>query len=187
MNFITLKISIFYGYTKPLQSDAKWRLIHSLYSFWQLLYTWLAWICSCKDIHCIVQCKVFEQATVECRQHIPANRFEILSFWNAMFIFLPRELDFSCKLFFGGLDWNLQTWLLYFTPAASISDEIVETLSSNGVILENKTIHTPPPSPPFKNGVLMRSTGSSNCGSTTLHGGVGDAKLYFLLSKLANC
>ena len=115
MNFITLKISIFYGYTKPLQSDAKWRLIHSLYSFWQLLYTWLAWICSCKDIHCIVQCKVFEQATVECRQHIPANSFEILSFWNAVFIFLPRELDFSCKLFCGVLDWNLQNTTLFYS------------------------------------------------------------------------
>ena len=155
-------------------------------SFWQLLYTWLAWICSCKDLHSIVQCKVFEQATVEGRQHIPANSFEILSFWNAMFIFL-RELDFSCKLFLGGLDWNLQTWLLYFTPAASIGDEIVETLSSNAVILENKTIHTPPPSPPFKIGVLLCSTASSNCSSTTLHGGVGDGKLYFLLFKLANC
>ena len=43
-----------------------------------------------------------------------------------MFIFLG-ELDFSCKLFFGGLDLNLQTWLLYFTPSASIGDEIVET------------------------------------------------------------
>ena len=61
-----------------------------------------------------------------------------------MYIFLGK-LDFSSKLFFDGLDWNLQTWLLYFTPAASISDEIVETLSSNGVILENKTIHTLPP------------------------------------------
>ena len=112
MNFMTLKITIFYGYTKPLQSDAKWRLIHSLYSFWQLLYTWLAWI---RIIQCIVQCKVFEQATVEGRRRIPGNSFEILSLWNAMFIFLG-ELDLSCKLqFLGLLDWNLQTTTLCYS------------------------------------------------------------------------
>ena len=44
---------------------------------------------------------------------------------------------------------------LYFTPS-SISDEIVETLSSKGVILENKTIHTPPRLPTIQNwGVVV--------------------------------
>ena len=112
--------------------------------------------------------------------------FEILSFWNAMFIFLPRELDFSCKLFCGVLDSKISKIPLYFTPA-SISDKIVETLSSKGVILENETIHTPSPCPPFKTRVLLFSTGSSNS-STTFHGWLEiDGKLYFLLFKLANC
>ena len=37
----------------------------------------------------------------------------------------------------------------------TIGDEIDDTLSSNGRHLESKTIHTPPPSPPFKVGVFV--------------------------------
>ena len=50
------------------------------------------------------------------------------------------------------------------TKHASIAtrDKIVETLSSNGVTLENKTFHTPPSSPSLKVGVF--STGSSDSG-----------------------
>ena len=46
--------------------------------------------------------------------------------------------------------------------STAIRDKIVETLSSNGVTLENKTFHTPPPSPSLKVGVF--STGSLNSG-----------------------
>ena len=37
----------------------------------------------------------------------------------------------------------------------TIGDKINDTLSSNGLPLESKTIHTPPPSPPFKVGVFV--------------------------------
>ena len=37
-----------------------------------------------------------------------------------------------------------------------ISDKIVETLSLNGVTLENKKIHTLPLSPPFKHTAFCR-------------------------------
>ena len=50
--------------------------------------------------------------------------------------------------------------------------QIVETLYSNRVTSENKRIHTPPLSPPFKVGGFVISKGSSNS-STTLHGGDG--------------
>ena len=40
-----------------------------------------------------------------------------------------------------------------FKPA--IGDKIVETLYSNRVTSENKIIHTPPLSPPFKVGVFV--------------------------------
>ena len=52
--------------------------------------------------------------------------------------------------------------------STAIRGKIVETLSSNGVTLENKTFHTPLPSPPLK--VEVFSTGSSNSG-ITWHGG----------------
>ena len=52
---------------------------------------------------------------------------------------------------------------------ATIGDKTVNTLSSNGVTSENKTVHTPC-FPPFKVGVLLFSIGSSNR-RTTLHGG----------------
>ena len=38
---------------------------------------------------------------------------------------------------------------------STIGDKIVETLYSNGVTSENKRIHTPPLSPPFKVGVFV--------------------------------
>ena len=38
---------------------------------------------------------------------------------------------------------------------ATIGDKIVETLFLNRVISENKRIHTPPLSPPFKVGVFV--------------------------------
>ena len=44
----------------------------------------------------------------------------------------------------------------------TIGDKIVETLYLNGVILENKTMHTPPHH--SKLGYLLFSTGSSNSG-----------------------
>ena len=50
--------------------------------------------------------------------------------------------------------------------------QIVEALYSNRVTSENKRIHTPPLSPPFKVGGFVISKGSSNSG-TTLHGGDG--------------
>ena len=51
----------------------------------------------------------------------------------------------------------------------TITDKIVETLSSNGVTSENKTIHTPPPPPPLhsKLGCLLFPTGSLNSSTTT--------------------
>ena len=64
----------------------------------------------------------------------------------------------------------------------------VETLSSSGVASENKTIHIPPPSsllPPLHSKLeLWFSTSSLNSGKT-LHGGLGEGKLYFLLCKVA--
>lgn len=38
---------------------------------------------------------------------------------------------------------------------STIGDKIVETLSSNGVTLKKKTIHTSSPSPPYKVGVFV--------------------------------
>jgi len=38
---------------------------------------------------------------------------------------------------------------------ATTSDKIVETLYSNRVTSENKRVHTPSPSPPFKVGVFV--------------------------------
>ena len=63
---------------------------------------------------------------------------------------------------------------------STIGDKIVETLYLNRVTSENKRIHTPPLSPPFKVGVFVENNG------TTLHGGDGGGKLYFLLLKLKN-
>ena len=62
--------------------------------------------------------------------------------------------------------------------STAIRDKIVETLSSNGVTLENKTFHTPLPSPPLK--VELFSTGSSNSG-ITWHGGDRGGKNSFSL------
>ena len=39
----------------------------------------------------------------------------------------------------------------------TIGDKIVETLISNMETLENKTVHTPPPSSPFKVRVFVLS------------------------------
>ena len=41
------------------------------------------------------------------------------------------------------------------TLQLTIGDKIVETLSSNGITSENKTVRTPPPSRPFKVGVFL--------------------------------
>ena len=65
--------------------------------------------------------------------------------------------------------------------------QIVETLYSNRVTSENKRIHTPPLSPPFKVGGFVISKGSSNSG-TTLHGGDGgESYNYFPLQGQKKC
>ena len=67
--------------------------------------------------------------------------------------------------------------------------QIVETLYSNRVTSENKRIHTPPLSPPFKVGRFVISKGSSNSG-TTLHGGDGGgggSYNYFPLQGQKKC
>ena len=57
--------------------------------------------------------------------------------------------------------------------------QIVEALYSNRVTSENKRIHTPPLSPPFKVGGFVISKGSSNSG-TTLHGGDGGGEAIII-------
>ena len=52
---------------------------------------------------------------------------------------------------------KIPSFALQNTPALqfTIGDKIVETLSSNGITSENKTVRTPPPSRPFKVGVFL--------------------------------
>ena len=51
----------------------------------------------------------------------------------------------------------VSSFALQNTPTLqfTIDDKIVETLSSNGITSENKTICTPPPSRRFKVGVFL--------------------------------
>ena len=51
----------------------------------------------------------------------------------------------------------VSSFALQNTPTLqlTIGDKIVETLSSNGITSENKTVRTPPPSRPFKVGVFL--------------------------------
>ena len=52
---------------------------------------------------------------------------------------------------------EIPSFALQNTPALqfTIGDKIVDTLSSNGITSENKTIRTPLPSRPFKVGVFL--------------------------------
>ena len=63
-----------------------------------------------------------------------------------------------------------------------IGEKIVETLSSNGVTSENKTIYTSRLLH-SKLGYLLFSTGCSNS-DITLHGGSGGEKALFPLCRL---
>ena len=68
-----------------------------------------------------------------------------------------------------------------FVPRDStMGEKIVETLNSNRVTSANKTVHTTP----FhsKLGCLLFSTGNTNS-DTTLHRGMREGKIYFLLLK----
>ena len=76
------------------------------------------------------------------------------------------------------------------TPLATIGDQIVDTLSLNGVYIasKNKTIHTHPSPLHSKLGCLLFSTSSLNTNGTTLHmEGIGREKLHFSLLELAEC
>ena len=64
-------------------------------------------------------------------------------------------------------------FFLIYNPGQNCSEIIL-----NWVTLENKTINTPPSSPPFKGKRLLFSTGNPNNG-TTLHGGGGGGKAYY--------
>ena len=68
----------------------------------------------------------------------------------------------------------------------TVGDKIVETLSSNGMTSERKTIHTTPPLLHSNVGCLMFSAGSSNNGKT-LNRGDGGGKAFFslFLTKIA--
>ena len=65
----------------------------------------------------------------------------------------------------------------------TIGDKIVDTLYSNRITLENKRIHTPSLSPPFKVGVFVVFYSSLNS-STTLHEGDGERKAIFYPSEV---
>ena len=65
---------------------------------------------------------------------------------------------------------------------ATIGDKIVEIVLKQGNFREQKNVH-PFPVPSIQSwGCLLFSTDSSNIG-TTLHGGMGQEQLYFLLLK----
>ena len=65
--------------------------------------------------------------------------------------------DNKCKQLFKEEPFILVLLFLPFNTKkqATIGDKIVETLYSNRVTSENKRIHTPPPSRPFKVGVFV--------------------------------
>lgn len=67
---------------------------------------------------------------------------------------------------------------------ATIRNKIVETLSSNGVISKSKTIHTFPPSYPFKVGVFAVCYKGTWTAAQCCKEGVGKGKLYFPLFKI---
>ena len=66
---------------------------------------------------------------------------------------------------------------------STIGDKIVETLYSNRVTSENKRIHTPALSPPFKVGVFVVFLWVAPTAAQHCMEGMGEEELYFPLLK----
>ena len=104
-------------------------------------------------------------------------------------IWLPELLDRFCRphLFMTETTrWsrNLLTASLSFNT--TISDKIVETYS-NRVTSENRRIHSPPLSPPFKVGVFCCFLKIGWIVAQHCMEGMGEEKLYFPLLKSGKC
>lgn len=67
----------------------------------------------------------------------------------------------------------------------TISDKVVETVNSSRITSKNKTIQTPPPSPPFEVGCLLFFLQIARTRPQHCMEGVGEGKFYFLFFKSA--
>ena len=98
------------------------------------------------------------------------------------FLLIPTQIKRLTKIIFDSKQSRVfKNWSIW----AAIGNKTFETVYSNSVTSENKTIqnNTPPPLPPPPSsvqswGILLFSTGSLNSG-TTLHGGDGGGKALF--------
>ena len=97
------------------------------------------------------------------------------------FLLIATQIKRLTKIIFDSKQSRVfRNWSIW----VAIGNKTFETVYSNSVTSENKTIH-PPPSPlppPLSSiqswGILLFSTGSLNS-STTLHGGDGGGKALF--------
>ena len=101
------------------------------------------------------------------------------------FLLIPTQIKRLTKIMFDSKQSRVfKNWSIW----AAIGNKTFETVYSNSVTSGNKTIQNntsplpPPPSSVQSWGILLFSTGSLNSG-TTLHGGDGGGKLYFLLLR----
>ena len=99
-----------------------------------------------------------------------------------LFIVTPADQKTHKIIFDSKQSRVFKNWSIW----VAIGNKTFETLYSNSVTSETKTIHPPPLPPPLSpiqsRGILLFSTGSLHS-SITLRGGDGGGNLYCILSK----